>query len=191
MCVLIVPPLISFVWIAGFGGMAVKVAMGGDNIAQLVDKDYTVALFELLSKFPLADITSILAVVLIFLLIVTSADSTTHIVAGMATGGSENPKVKHKVVLGLLIGAISVAMTIAGGLTSLQTASVVTGLPFSIILLLMTLSIMRALRREHTKHFQMSYINDDKDYSIPLEQREQLNQSNEKEQDKEQNNEEE
>lgn len=63
-----------------------KVAMGGDNIAKLVDKDYTVALFELLSKFPLADITSILAVVLIFLLIVTSADSTTHIVAGMATG---------------------------------------------------------------------------------------------------------
>ena len=67
-------------------GMAVKV-YGGDNIAKLVDKDYTVALFELLSKFPLADITSILAVVLIFLLIVTSADSTTHIVAGMATGG--------------------------------------------------------------------------------------------------------
>ena len=57
----------------------------------------------------------------------------------MATGGSENPKVKHKVIWGLPIGAISVAMTIAGGLTSLQTASVVTGLPFSIILLLMTL----------------------------------------------------
>ena len=64
----------------------------------------------------------------------------------MTTGGSENPKLKHKVIWGLLIGAISVAMTIAGGLTSLQTASVVTGLPFSIILLLMTLSIMRALR---------------------------------------------
>lgn len=63
-------------------------------------------------------------------------------------------------------------MTIAGGLTSLQTASVVTGLPFSIILLLMTISMMRALRREHTKHFQMSYVNDDKDYSIPLEKRE-------------------
>lgn len=30
---------------------------------------------------------------------------------------------------------------------------------------------MRVLRREHTKHFQMSYISDDKDYSIPLEQR--------------------
>ncbi|PNZ69491.1 BCCT family transporter [Staphylococcus croceilyticus] len=182
MCVLIVPPLISFVWISGFGGMAVKIAMGGDKITQLVDKDYTVALFELLSKFPLSDITNALAIALIFLLIVTSADSTTHIVAGMATGGSENPKNKHKVVWGLLIGAISVAMTIAGGLTSLQTASVVTGLPFSIILLLMTISIMRALRREHTKHFQMSYIDDDKDYSIPLEQRESDDDSLEKEQ---------
>ena len=182
MCVLIVPPLISFVWISGFGGMAIKIAMGGDKITQLVDKDYTVALFELLSKFPLSDITNALAIALIFLLIVTSADSTTHIVAGMATGGSENPKNKHKVVWGLLIGAISVAMTIAGGLTSLQTASVVTGLPFSIILLLMTISIMRALRREHTKHFQMSYIDDDKDYSIPLEQRESDSDSVEKEQ---------
>ena len=67
MCVLIVPPLISFVWIAGFGGMAVKVAMVAITHRKLVDKDYTVALFELLSKFPLADITSILAVVLIFL----------------------------------------------------------------------------------------------------------------------------
>ena len=46
--------------------MAVKIAMGGDKIASLVDKDYTVALFELLSKFPLSDITSGLAILLIF-----------------------------------------------------------------------------------------------------------------------------
>ena len=170
--VLIVPPLISFSWIAGFGGTALKFALKGDDIAHVVDKDYTVALFELLSKFPLADITSILAIALIFIFIITSADSTTHIVAGMATGGLANPKVKHKIIWGILIGAISVSMTIAGGLTSLQTASVVTGLPFSIILLLMIFSLMRALKREHTKHFQMSYINDEKDYSIPLEERE-------------------
>ena len=135
--VLLVPPLISFSWIAGFGGTALKIALGGDPIANVVDKDYTVALFELLSKFPISDITSALAITLIFIFIVTSADSTTHIVASMATGGEENPKVKHKVIWGLLIGAISVAMTIAGGLTSLQSAAVVTGLPFSIILLLM------------------------------------------------------
>ncbi|HLR19440.1 MAG TPA: BCCT family transporter [Staphylococcus sp.] len=171
--VLIIPPLISFTWIAGFGGTALKIALKeNDNIADVVDQDYTVALFELLSKFPLADITSALAIMLIFIFIVTSADSTTHIVSGMATGGIANPKTKHKFIWGILIGAISVSMTIAGGLTSLQTASVVTGLPFSIILLLMIVSLMRALRREPTKHFEMSHINDDKDYSIPLEERE-------------------
>ena len=126
----------------------------------------------MLSKFPLADITSALAIALIFIFIVTSADSTTHIVSGMATGGIANPKTKHKIIWGILIGAISVSMTIAGGLTSLQTASVVTGLPFSIILLLMIVSLMRVLRREPTKHFKMTHIDDDKDYSIPLEQRE-------------------
>src|SRR5699024_11985203 len=74
--VLIIPPLISFTWIAGFGDTAVKIALNGnDNIANIVDKDYTVALFELLSKFPIADITSALAIALIFIFIITSADS--------------------------------------------------------------------------------------------------------------------
>lgn len=171
--VLIIPPLISFTWIAGFGGTALKIALTQNTgIEKIVDKDYSVALFELLKQFPISDITSILAIALIFIFIVTSADSTTHIVASMATGGVDNPNVKDKVIWGLLIGAISVTMTIAGGLTSLQTASLVTGLPFSIILVLMIFAIMGALRREPTKHFQMSYIDDEKDFSIPLEKRE-------------------
>ncbi|MGX0589174.1 glycine betaine transporter [Staphylococcus epidermidis] len=171
--VLIIPPLISFTWIAGFGGTAIKLALNhNDKLVHIVDKDYTVALFELLSHFPLSEVTSSLAIVLIFIFIVTSADSTTHIVAGMATGGSINPTLKHKVLWGLLIGAISVAMTIAGGLKSLQTASVITGLPFSIILLLMIFSLMRALKREPIHHFKMTSIDDEKDYSISLEERE-------------------
>lgn len=156
-----------------FGGTALKIALTqNDNIAQLVDKDYTIALFELLSKFPMADITSALAIALIYIFIITSADSTTHIVASMATGGLTHPKTIHKVIWGILIGAVSIAMTLAGGLTSLQTASVVTGLPFSIILLLMVFSIMKALRREPIEHFKMTYVEDDTDYSIPLERRE-------------------
>ncbi len=156
-----------------------KVALTQNTgIEKIVDKDYSVALFELLQQFPISDITSVLAIALIFIFIVTSADSTTHIVASMATGGVDNPKVQHKVIWGLLIGAISVTMTIAGGLTSLQTASLVTGLPFSIILVLMIFSIMRALHREPTEHFQMTYIEDDTDYSIPLEKREQENNEN-------------
>ncbi|MGV3042878.1 BCCT family transporter [Staphylococcus rostri] len=171
--VLIIPPVISLTWIAGFGGTAINWALHkNSNIAQVVDKDYTVALFELLRNFPLYEVTSGLAIILIFTFIVTSADSTTHIVSGMATGGVENPKRKHKLVWGLLIGGISVALTVAGGLTSLQTASVVTGLPFSIILLLMIFSLMRALRREPTEHFKMTHIEDEKDFTKTIEERE-------------------
>lgn len=174
--VLIIPPCISFLWISGFGGTAINWALHHqDGIEKIVDQDYTVALFELLSKFPLYELTSALAIILIFTFIVTSADSTTHIVSGMATGGVENPKRKHKMVWGILIGAISVALTVAGGLTSLQTASVVTGLPFSIILLLMIFSLMNALRREHTKHFKMTHIDDEKDFSRTIEERERDN----------------
>ncbi|MGV3244486.1 BCCT family transporter [Staphylococcus sp. 11261D007BR] len=171
--VLLIPPFISFTWIAGFGGTAINWALTkNDQIEKIVDQDYTIALFELLSKFPLYEVTSSLAIILIFTFLITSADSTTHIVSGMATGGVENPSKKHKMVWGILIGAISVALTVAGGLTSLQTASVVTGLPFSIILLLMIFSLMNALRREHTRHFKMSHIEDEKDFSKTIEERE-------------------
>jgi len=171
--VLIIPPLISFSWIATFGGTAMYLVINkGASIAEDVKGDYTVALFSLLSNFPFYEATSILAIILIFLFLVTSADSTTFILSSMSDKGSIVPPFKYKLVWGILIGAISVAMTLAGGLESLQTASVVAGLPFAFILFLMMFSIMKALRREPSKHFKMTYIDDDTDFSKSLEERE-------------------
>ncbi|GAB1612445.1 MULTISPECIES: BCCT family transporter [Mammaliicoccus] len=171
--VLIIPPLISMSWIATFGGTAMYLVINkGASIAEDVKGDYTVALFSLLSHFPLYEFTSILAIILIFLFLVTSADSTTFILSSMSDRGSITPPFKYKLVWGILIGAISVAMTLAGGLESLQTASIVAGLPFAFILFMMIFSIMKALRREPTKHFKMTYIDDDTDFSKSLEERE-------------------
>src|SRR5699024_9435546 len=160
-------------WIATFGGTAMYLVMNkGASIAEDVKGDYTVALFSLLSHFPLYEFTSILAIILIFLFLVTSADSTTFILSSMSDRGSITPPFKYKLVWGILIGAISVAMTLAGGVESLQTSSIVVGLPFAFILFMMIFSIMKALRREPTKHFKMTYIDDDTDFSKSLEERE-------------------
>ena len=141
--------------------------MGGDKIASLVDKDYTVALFELLSKFPLSDITSGLAILLIFYSLSQVSTQQRILLEWLL----EAVRIQNKTQSHLgLINWCDFSRNDHCRWTNKSTnASVVTGLPFSIILLLMTISIMRALRREHTKHFQMSYVNDDKDYSIPLE----------------------
>ena len=171
--VLIIPPLISFAWIATFGGTAIYLVINkGASIAEDVKGDYTVALFSLLSHFPFYEATSVLAIILIFLFLVTSADSTTFILSSMSDRGSVTPPFKYKIVWGTLIGAISVSMTLAGGLESLQTASIVAGLPFAFILFLMMFSIMKALRREPSEHFKMTYIKDDTDFSKSLEERE-------------------
>lgn len=171
--VLIIPPLISFSWIATFGGTAIYLVINkGAGIAEDVKGDYTIALFSLLSHFPLYEVTSIFAIILIFLFLVTSADSTTFILSSMSDRGSITPPLKYKLVWGILIGSISVSMTLAGGLKSLQTASIVAGLPFAVILFLMMFSIMKALRREPAEHFKMTYIDDDTDFSKSLEERE-------------------
>src|SRR5699024_6921128 len=83
-----------------------------------------------------------------FLFLVTSADSATFIVSGMSLGDTENPPLRMKVLWGVLLGVLTIALIIAGGLTSLQAASLLAGLPFAIVLILMIFSVLRTMRRE-------------------------------------------
>ncbi|WP_404454080.1 BCCT family transporter [Virgibacillus necropolis] len=147
--VLIVPPAIACLWIAAFGGTALFSDLNnGTQIAEAVNKDMAVALFKTFEGLPLTDIMSVLAIVLIFTFLVTSADSATYILGSMTSKGSLNPGLIGKMIWGTLITAIAVVLLIAGGLNALQTASLVSALPFTIILLLMLLSFVKMLKKE-------------------------------------------
>lgn len=147
--VLIVPPLISFVWIAAFGGTAIYQDLyGGTQIAQAVAQDYTSAMFVFLEGFPLSTLTSAATILLIATFLITSADSATHILASMSSNGSLEPKMRIKIIWGLLLGGITLALLVAGGLKSLQAGSIVAGLPFTILLILMMFAIIKVLKIE-------------------------------------------
>ncbi|WP_156288469.1 BCCT family transporter [Oceanobacillus salinisoli] len=151
--VLIVPPAIACLWIATFGGTALYSDLfNGTEIAQAVNADVTVALFETFEVLPLTTILSLLSILLIFTFLVTSADSATYILGSMTSKGSLNPSLMVKVIWGILITAIAVVLLVAGGLEALQTASLTSALPFTVILMVMVLSIWKLLTRDYKRY---------------------------------------
>jgi glycine betaine transporter len=147
--VLVIPPLIACLWIAVFGGTALYSDLNnGTAIAQAVNNDVTVALFETYAHLPFTEILSVLSILLIFTFLVTSADSATYILASMTTGGSLTPSTLVKIIWGVLMAAIAAVLLMAGGLGALQTASLISALPFTVIIFLIMYAFLKMIRQE-------------------------------------------
>lgn len=144
--VMMVPPMIAFVWMAIFGGSGLYFDLfENGTIAEAVSNDVTLALFVLLEKFPIDYLLSIISIFLITIFLVTSADSATFVLGMMTSNGSLNPSNVVKVIWGVLMAAITVVLIISSGLKGLQTASLVSALPFTIILILMSITLFKSI----------------------------------------------
>ena len=147
--VMLIPPLIAMTWIAVFGGTALWSDLyAGTNIAQAVDLDLTQALFVTFEQLPLTPLLNAFAIALIFIFLVTSADSATYILASMTSKGSIHPPLFLKIVWGVLISGTAAVLLYTGGLSALQTASLVSALPFTVVLVLLMFAITKTLRDE-------------------------------------------
>src|SRR5699024_677418 len=95
--VLLVPALLAIIWFTTFGGTALHLEMfGPGGIADLVNENVELALFETLGHLPLSQITIVLSVILIFIFFITSADSATYVLGAMTTNGSLFPSLRVK-----------------------------------------------------------------------------------------------
>ncbi len=131
---MVVPPAIGFVWMAIFGGTGLYMDLfQGTAISEAVSQDVTTAIFVLLKEFPLYTLLSVLMLVLIVIFLVTSADSAVFVL-GMMTSDGDNPSNIVKVIWGVLMAGITAVLIASSGLKGLQTASLVSALPFTIIL---------------------------------------------------------
>lgn len=147
--VLLIPSLFSFIWFSVFGGSALHLEMfEGKNITQAVESDITSALFITLEGLPLGYIVSVIATLLIITFFITSADSATFVLGMLSSDGDLNPTNKVKFSWGILQSSIAIVLLLSGGLESLQTASIISALPFGIIMALMCLSVYKALNQE-------------------------------------------
>jgi glycine betaine transporter len=144
--VLLVPSLIGFLWFSVFGGSAIMIEHEG--IAKISDLATEESLFGVLANYPLGSFLSILAMILVGTFFITSADSGTFVLGMMTTNGSLTPGNKIKFTWGIMLAVISLVLLYSGGLQALQNTMIVAALPFSIIMGLMAISLIKALNQE-------------------------------------------
>jgi glycine betaine transporter len=144
--VLLVPSLIGFLWFSTFGGSAILLEHEGK--AQISGLAVEESLFGVFANFPLSFVLSIIAIVLVCTFFITSADSGTYVLGMMTTNGSHHPSNKIKLTWGIMLSAIALVLLYSGGLQALQNTMIAAALPFSIIMVLMTLSLIKALQKE-------------------------------------------
>ncbi|MFB4211916.1 BCCT family transporter [Shouchella sp. JSM 1781072] len=147
--VLLVPPIVGFVWFSFLGGTAISIeSQGLAAISSLAEEE---ALFGVLETMPFSTISSYITIFLIAVFFITSADSATHVLGSQSTNGSLNPPTKIKILWGILMSTTAAVLLYSGGLQGLQNTMIVVAFPFSIIMLLMVISLFKALRHEHLK----------------------------------------
>ena len=150
LAVLFLPALFSFFWMSAFGGTALHFELFTDQtIIEAVQADAAVAMFELFAMLPLAILLSLVAIVLVFSFFVTSSDSGSLVLGSISEGGKDDATRPTRVSWAVFEGLIAAVLLIGGGLTALQTASIVTGLPFAVVLLLICYTLWVGLAKEH------------------------------------------
>ncbi|HKS02204.1 MAG TPA: BCCT family transporter [Arthrobacter sp.] len=167
--VLLVPSIVSVIWFGIFGGAAINIQSTadatpdtGDGLAKIVDGTPSIsfdgALFDLLHHLSLPSViagaVSILAMVLVAIFFVTGADAASIVMGSLSSNGAEEPRRGVVIFWGTLTGAVAAVMLLAGGdkpaeaLSGLQRITIVSALPFVIVMFLMCFALTRDLRRD-------------------------------------------
>ncbi|WP_019628011.1 BCCT family transporter [Thioalkalivibrio sp. AKL10] len=149
--VLLVPTLVTVVWMSAFGGSGL--AQARDGIGALADgiSDSSLALFQMLEHLPFTAITSFLAIALVLVFFITSSDSGSLVIDSITSGGKTDAPQSQRLFWATTEGVVAGVLLAVGGaaaLNALQAGAVSTGLPFVIVLLLMCVSLMKGLFHE-------------------------------------------
>ena len=150
--VLLVPTLVTFVWFAVMGGSVIKQAIEGGGNA-LFDPEVGIVpenvLFNFLSGLPLGGVLSVIAVIVIAIFFITSADSGSLVIDMLASGGDTNPPKWSRIMWAGLGGVVAIALLLAGGLAALQTGAILTAIPVGVVMVGMCIATYKAFRSEH------------------------------------------
>jgi BCCT family betaine/carnitine transporter len=144
--VLLVPSLVSVLWMTTFGSTAFEQAAAG--LSGVTDAALELKLFALLGEMPLSAITSFVAIILVVMFFITSSDSGSLVIDTITAGGKVNAPVVQRVFWASIEGVIAIALLLGGGLIALQAMAVSTGLPFTLVLLVGCIAIVKGLLSE-------------------------------------------
>ena len=151
--VLFVPTGLTLIWMTAFGNTAINMIMnrGMAELGQAVQTDVPVALFRFLEYFPFSTALSMIATAMVVIFFVTSSDSSAMVVDMLASGGNSKTPIWQRVFWSVLIGVVAMVLLLAGGLQALQTVTIASALPFSIVLLVSAYGLLKALAVDAAK----------------------------------------
>lgn len=149
--VLLVPTTVGFLWFSVLGGAAIHRELFGAG--GLISDDGSVdtegALFNLLGSLPGGAVLTVGSILLIAIFFITSADSGSLVMGMISTGGDVEPKNWLRIFWALAAAAVAIALLLSNGLQAIQTAAILTAVPFSVVIVLMCVSTAKAFHREH------------------------------------------
>uniref|UniRef100_UPI004047232F BCCT family transporter n=1 Tax=Orrella sp. TaxID=1921583 RepID=UPI004047232F len=145
--VLIVPSLACVLWMTVFGNTAISQVVNQGYLA-VTQGEVPLQIFLMLDALPLAQITSLVAIILVVVFFVTSSDSGSLVIDVIASGGKVVSPAPQRIFWCTFEGLVAVALILGGGLVALQAMAVSTGFPFAIVLLVSTISLIKGLMSE-------------------------------------------
>lgn len=150
--VLIVPTVVTVLWMSVFGGVAIdqvvnKVGtLGSQGLVEV-----PLAMFQMFDALPVGNLLSMLAVLLVLVFFITSSDSGSLVIDSITAGGKVDAPVPQRIFWASIEGSIAAALLWIGGteaIQALQAGAISTGLPFTVILLIMCVSLLMGMRTE-------------------------------------------
>ncbi len=152
--VLLVPTVITLVWLSIMGGAAISAARAGPAIIEIAKNEPALSLYvmiDFLQSGPYATLIAGAVTLLVAIFFVTSADSGTLVLSTMQSGGHTEPPILERVQWGVGMGAVAAALLVAGGLGALQAMAIAAALPFAIVLIALGVGFMAALHEDATE----------------------------------------
>ncbi|ALS79894.1 MULTISPECIES: BCCT family transporter [Planococcus] len=143
--VVLAPTIFGSIWFATFGTTAINFQKSGIDLASFPAEQ---TLFAMFNEMPFGFIMSIVAILLVSTFFITSADSATFVLGMQSTRGSLLPSNQIKILWGIAQSTVAAILLSVGGLTAVQNTIIVAALPFSFVIILMVISLFKALNSE-------------------------------------------
>ncbi|WP_434591413.1 choline BCCT transporter BetT [Brevibacterium sp. 1718] len=149
---LTIPFIYIFMWISIYGNSALDIIRSGDKkFGESVMLSPEGGFYDLLSRYPAFAVIAALATLTALLFYVTTADSAALVMANLSSNlrnPAEDGRAGLRIFWALSTGALTVAMLLVGGIGALQNATVIMGLPFAFVVILVMIGLYKALRVE-------------------------------------------
>jgi len=158
--VMLVPTAFTLLWMTIFGNSALHqlTELGFTRLGEMINNNAAVGLFVFLESLPWSTVLTGLSIIMIIIFFVTSCDSGAMVIDMLSSNGNDDTPVWQRIFWALCVGVVAAMLTLVGGLEALQTMTIASALPFSLVLLAACYGLGKALQVESAKQASLSLI---------------------------------